>query len=470
MEQDTLIKAKKLIELNNRNICNRCLGRKFSDIIESSKADGNEEKGKLIRSKLSNKSNDNDSIDNNNYNIDNNISNKDNNKNSDEKETKCETCNDILLKIDENIKNRNILERIKGKIDYLNLEFDTFLIGSKIPEEILNRDEWLNDVLDLDVENIKKEINREIGKLIEKELNKEVDFNNPDIVIMVDLRKIFSNTEDNNDVNNSNTLEKNLQNDLENIKVRIQINPIFIEGKYRKLVRGIPQTKWPCRKCKGKGCDECNGTGKMYKESVEELISKIVLKETRGYEAKFHGAGREDIDVRMLGNGRPFVLEIKEPKIRKLDLEEIAKEVNEHSKGKTEYTDLKYTERKRKAEIKVSSPDTFKVYRALVECEKSITEEELAKVKEKLEKRMINQQTPQRVAHRRADKIRKREVKELSTKLLSPNTFEIIVKTQGGLYIKELISSDDNRTKPSVSEILNIKTICKELDVIEVEK
>ena len=29
---------------------------------------------------------------------------------------------------------------------------------------------------------------------------------------------------------------------------------------------------------------------------------------------KFHTGGREDIDVRMLGNGRPFVLEILDPK------------------------------------------------------------------------------------------------------------------------------------------------------------
>jgi len=437
MDPNILLKARKLIELNNGNICNRCLGRKFSDAIDSSEANGNEEKGVLIRNELALEP---ITID-----LD--------------KTGKCETCSDILLKIVENINNENILERIKGKIDYLNLEFDTFLIGSKIPEKILNRDEWLNEALDLDVENIKKEINREIGKLIEKELNKEVDFDNPDIVIMVDLRKIL---------NENNPEEES--NQLKNIKVRIQINPIFIEGKYKKLVRGIPQTKWPCRKCKGKGCDDCDGTGKMYKESVEELISEIVLKETRGYEAKFHGAGREDIDVRMLGDGRPFVLEIKEPKIRNLNLEVIAKEVNEHSKEKTEYTDLKYTERKRKVEIKVSSPDTFKVYRALVECEENVTEEQLAKVKEKLEKRIIDQQTPQRVSHRRADKIRKREVKELSTKLLSQNTFEMIVRTQGGLYIKELISSDENRTKPSVSEILKTKAICKELDVIEVGK
>lgn len=44
----------------------------------------------------------------------------------------------------------------------------------------------------------------------------------------------------------------------------------------------------------------------------------------------------------------------------------------------------------------------------------------------------------------------------------------MIVKTQGGLYIKELISGDDNRTKPSVCDILGVKSICKQLDVIEV--
>ena len=127
-------------------------------------------------------------------------------------------------------------------------------------------------------------------------------------------------------------LKENIENP---IKVRLQINPIFIEGRYRKLIRGIPQTKWPCTKCKGKGCEECNFTGKQYPESVEELLSETVLKHTNGYEAKFHGAGREDIDVRMLGTGRPFVLEIKEPKIRKIDLKKIEEEVGEVAKGKT---------------------------------------------------------------------------------------------------------------------------------------
>ena len=44
----------------------------------------------------------------------------------------------------------------------------------------------------------------------------------------------------------------------------------------------------------------------------------------------------------------------------------------------------------------------------------------------------------------------------------------MIIKTQGGLYIKELISGDEGRSQPNISELLNNKSICEELDVIEV--
>jgi len=412
MDLKTKIKAEELIDYTNGNICNHCLGRKFSDCVEGN---GNEDRGVKIRKAL-------DLEDYNNG--------------------KCEICNNLFDKIDE-----NLLKLVEDKIEFLNLEFDTFVVGSKIPKDISEKDEKINEELDLNVKLVKKEVNREIGKLLEENLNQEVEFEKEDVVIMVDFRKAFF--EDNENP----------------IKVRIQINPIFIEGRYRKLIRGIPQTKWPCGKCKGKGCEECNFTGKQYLESVEELISEVVLKHTKGYEAKFHGAGREDIDVRMLGTGRPFVLEIKEPKIRKLDLDEISKEVSEHAKGKTEYLNLKYTERKRKADIKVSSPDTYKIYRALVKCEDKIKEEDLDKLQSL---HIIQQRTPIRVSHRRADKIRAKEVKEIKTRYINPYTFEMKIKTEGGLYIKELISSDEGRSKPSVSEILNTQAICAELDVIEV--
>ena len=413
MDKEILAKASSLIELTNGNICNHCLGRKFSDVV---KGNGNVERGEKIRKALELPEYDED--------------------------TKCDICSDIFKEIDS-----RLLDLVYEKIDFLEIEFDTFVVGCKLPKEIVEKDALISEKLGLDVEILKREVNREMGKILEKNLPQEVDFDKEDVIIMADFRRM-------------------LKEDVENpVQVRIQINPIFIEGRYNKLVRNIPQTKWPCRKCKGRGCEACNFTGKQYPESVEELLSQTALKYSKGYEAKFQGAGREDIDVRMLGDGRPFVLEIKEPRIRKLDLEKIEREANEAALGKTAYHNLKYTVRKRKAEIKTSSPDTYKVYRALVECEDEIREEDLDKLQSL---HTIQQRTPIRVSHRRADKIREKEVKELSCKYINPHSFEMIIKTEGGLYIKELISSDEGRSKPSVSEVLGTQAICAELDVIEV--
>ena len=420
MNQEILDKAQELIDYTNGKICNHCLGRKFSDCVEGN---GNEERGVKIREAL---------------NLEPYLpTTDDNNRNE-----KCVICNDLFEDI-----NTKVLDLVNEKIEFLKVEFDTFVVGCKLPKEIVEKDQEISDKFDFDVEIIKKEVNRETGKMLEANLKQNVDFDGEDVLVMVDFRRI---------------LKENIENP---IKVRLQINPIFIEGRYRKLVRGIPQTKWPCTKCKGKGCEECNFTGKQYPESVEELLSEVVLKHTNGYEAKFHGAGREDIDVRMLGTGRPFVLEIKEPKIRKINLEKIAEEVAVSAKGKTEYLNLKFTERKRKAEIKVSSPDTYKVYRALVKCEDDIKEEDLEKLQTL---HMIQQRTPIRVSHRRADKIREKEVKNIEAKFIDSKTFEMIIKTEGGLYIKELISSDEGRSNPSVTEVLGTQAICAELDVIEV--
>ena len=348
--------------------------------------------------------------------------------------SECVICGNIFDKIDD-----DLFSKIYDKLDFLEVEFDSFVVGSRIPKEIQKRDEEF--IKDLDVEPLKKEINRIIGKRLEDTLEKEVNFEKQDIIVNVNL--------------------------IKEPKVRVQINPIFIEGKYNKLVRGIPQTKWPCGKCKGRGCEECNFTGKQYPCSVEELISEHVLKTTKGYEAKFHGAGREDIDVLMLGSGRPFVLEIKEPRIRKFDLEKLEKEINEINKGKTQYHGLKFTERNRKAEIKVSSPDAYKVYRALVKCEEAYDKDKLVNLNDLGE---IHQQTPIRVSHRRADKVRIKHVLDLSYEIIDDTTFEMTIKTEGGLYIKELISGDEGRSNPNVAEKLGVKAVCEQLDVIEVSE
>ncbi|WP_303294827.1 tRNA pseudouridine(54/55) synthase Pus10 [Methanobrevibacter woesei] len=405
MDQLAILKAKELLELTEGNICNHCLGRKLSSLV---KGEDNLDRAKKISEEL----------------------------NINQDDADCVICGNIFDRI-----NDELFDKIYNKIEHLGVEFDTFLVGTSLDKAIKQKDDEISDSLDVVVEPIKKELNRIIGSEIENNSNKEVSFEKQDIVINVDIRK--------------------------KTKVRLQINPLFIEGKYNKYLRGIPQTKWPCTKCKGRGCDECNGTGKQYPESVEELLSERILEVTRGYEAKFHGAGREDIDVLMLGSGRPFVLEIKEPKIRKINLKELEEEINKSAKGKTAYHGLKFVERNRKAEIKVSSPDTYKVYKALVKCDEPYDKSKLKDL-EKLDE--INQQTPIRVLRRRADKVRIKHVKELKSEVIDDYTFEITIKTEGGLYIKELISGDEGRSKPNVSEILGVNAVCDQLDVIEVSE
>ena len=95
------------------------------------------------------------------------------------------------------------------------------------------------------------------------------------------------------------------------LTVELDIRSHYFYGRYRKLERGIPQTKWPCRSCKGRGCERCDYTGLQYKSSVQGLIGDPLLELFGSKEHAFHGMGREDIDVRCMGRGRPFVMEMK---------------------------------------------------------------------------------------------------------------------------------------------------------------
>jgi tRNA pseudouridine synthase 10 len=116
--------------------------------------------------------------------------------------------------------------------------------------------------------------------------------------------------------------------------------------------------------------------------------------------------------------------------------------------------------------IKAARPE--KTYRALVMLSKSVKPSDLGRLKTL--KGRINQQTPERVLHRRADLSREREVLAVSWKRKGPKKLELIIKGSAGLYIKELVSGDNGRTKPSVSEILGVRAKVRELDVIKIGK
>ena len=402
INQDVLTAAKQLTL--EHDLCDNCLGRFF---YKTNKEITNKKLGESIRNQLKIK--------------------KTTSKN-------CWLCEGLIEEIP--VFTKIVEDKLK------EYEFKTFLIGSKIDEDIIKKEKKLLELAgDEYAESIKNEINREIGKALEKKLSKTVDFEKPDIMAIIDT---CFNT------------------------VTLQIASLYLYGRYKKYSREIPQTKWFCKTCRGKGCRKCGYTGKLYETSVEELISKKILDVTQGEDEAFHGAGREDIDVRMLGNGRPFVLEIKNPKIRTFNLKKIEKEINKEHRELIEVIGFRYSDKSEVERIKKAAFN--KKYRVVFSCEKPINTEKLKKAVQALPGSKINQLTPSRVAHRRANMVRTKYIYKCDIEQVERNIAILTLETESGTYIKELVTGDNGRTKPSIAELINMPCEVLELDVTMIKE
>lgn len=227
----------------------------------------------------------------------------------------------------------------------------------------------------------------------------------------------------------------------------------------------------------------------------------------------FMSSGREDVDVRMLGNGRPFLARLVAPK-RNLpkQMDKIAVVTTEGVKEKKEcmreYDDII---------IPISSPDSSVqlLHTALVrgrEAGQLLKNAEEKKKKEycvnvqALEKKEkiisflvdsgwvhthdnvyahpqidILQRTPIRVSHRRSNLERKRSVyncqMEISEENPSPNDPDappatrmcLTLTADAGTYIKEFVNSDFGRTNPALSSMLQTYCDVVSLDVTGID-
>ena len=267
--------------------------------------------------------------------------------------------------------------------------------------------------------------------------------------------------------------------------------------------------------------------------------------------------GREDIDVRCLGRGRPFVIELKRPMKREIDSEMIMKLINEAAGGQLEVSDMRpsnrsevvrvkdtpaeksYTilyriepltqtdldaltqvlevpknnqdrnrrrrdhHRGKKREVKPEAEPEID-YSTLKKAEltalclerglaKSGTKDVLVErllnnqeeklplpdqdyvleIMEKLQGCTLAQRTPERVAHRRADKIRKRKVIETSDPSVSIDSdgimhAEFSLRCESGTYVKETVHGDGGRTQPSIASLIKAKCTVEWLDVADI--
>ena len=342
----------------------------------------------------------------------------------------CTICDGLIGEID------NFIDLSCESISDYSL--DTFKIGTIVDKERIELEATFSSLFGVNLfENIKSQLNREIGIGVFQKLNLSTRLDRPDSTIIIDTRYDT---------------------------VSLEIKSIFIEGKYNKFDRTIPQTYWPCRKCKGRGCKSCNGSGQLYPDSVQSLIAEPFMKITKSTENLFHGMGREDIDAAMLGFGRPFVLELRMPKSREINLEDVQNKINLDNDGRIQVNDLEFVPRNRVAELKNTVCD--KSYRVDVSIPEDLTIESLKNGAQRLKEQLVKQRTPTRVAHRRADLIRPRFVQSVNILSFNQGMVELEIRAQHGTYIRELVSGDMGRTVPSFSSLVDGACKVEVLDVL----
>ncbi|ERG89088.1 MAG: TIGR01213 family protein [halophilic archaeon J07HX5] len=329
-------------------------------------------------------------------------------------------------------------------------EFATYQVGTKLPPLLVENDRLLRAEAELAPdagETMSSELNREIGKRLGELTGATVDFDRPDVLVVCDLATD---------------------------ELDVTVHSAFVYGRYRKLTRGIPQTEWPCNECNGTGrqrdaiCPGCDGTGYRYDESVEQLVAPPIQAALDGTDATFHGAGREDVDALMLGTGRPFVVEVDEPRRRRpdTDTEALTAAVNDHAAGTAEVEGLRLATHEMVERVKELAAS--KTYQAEIRLETPVENTAFDQALATLDGSTIDQQTPQRVSHRRADKIRNRTIYDIDGTVKDTHgTVEI--HGEGGLYVKELLHGDQGRTEPSLAGILGTAVEVTALDVLAVE-
>lgn len=246
---------------------------------------------------------------------------------------------------------------------------------------------------------------------------------------------------------------------------------IHIAGRYNKYLRNLSQSPW------------IDKDDVRIKHSVQELIEDGLKEFLKFDKSIFSSSGREDVDVRMLGKGRPFVFKLTNPwdssNYNQETMTKIQDYVNTRHRGKISIRDFQVVSKESVAKNLMDGQESkMKQYRALCCCSRPLSPEDIERIN-KTEDLYINQNTPIRVLHRRTLAIRRRKVQRMSIERVQVGEFDSVkpenldrlfalnLVTEAGTYIKEFVHGDFGRTEPCLYSILgDCDTDLMELDVM----
>jgi len=255
-------------------------------------------------------------------------------------------------------------------------------------------------------------------------------------------------------------------------QIEFQTAPVFVAGRYTKYSRQLSQSPWPAL-----GLDDENDIKDAEdivrsEICVESLIVPKIQEYWSAEKAVFSSSGREDVDVRMLGEGRPFVVELENVrKLREMSSDqilELEKSINDSALKLIGVQGLAVVPFHDVVNQRRMDSEKRKLYRCIVYSRSALTSESIRMLNECGELK-LNQKTPVRVLHRRTALTRTRTIYEMKCSQISDHFLKLDVLAEAGTYIKEFVHGDFGRTQPNVSSLINSQqTEIIQLDVLQV--
>jgi tRNA pseudouridine synthase 10 len=330
------------------------------------------------------------------------------------KHFKCYICKNLLEHLESY--EEKLIEKTSG------LQFSSFLIGAILKPSLIDRDDIIRSKFKLrGIDSIKTDITKEISKKIVRKTKASIEHYSPDLTITI-----------------------NFKND----SFEFRSKPVFLFGRYLKTERGFTQKQKPCENCNGIGCGMCQYHGLSGYDSVEGKISLFLYEKFGAKQVKIAWIGGEDKSSIVLGNGRPFFAKIINPAKRKI---RIPKKVKLKP---IVLQELKIVNQMPKKPIK---------FKSIIELSVN-TENEISPTKLKLLKNLKKSPI---IVYEQFDKRNEKKVYSLNYKKISPRSFSINFKVDGGLPIKKFVDGDN--ISPTLTDLLDSKCRCNVFDFYQID-
>ncbi|KAI8549017.1 hypothetical protein RHMOL_Rhmol07G0318500 [Rhododendron molle] len=195
--------------------------------------------------------------------------------------------------------------------------------------------------------------------------------------------------------------------------------PVYIGGRYLKYSRNVSQTRW-------------------------------IIDDER--------MGEASVEVRMLGSGRPFLIEVQNARRvpSEMSVKEIERKINSMENNLVKVKNVKVVGSQGWSLMREGEAEKQKQYAALVWISRSLEDDDLKTVSSVMD--MVSCSDFVSDIRMKVEKIAG-----------SSQYFLLHLCTQAGTYIKEFVHGDLGRTHPSIGSILGCRAEILQLDVTDVK-